>query len=380
MLGKLGGLIGEGPDKTRTAASAAIPAILAGLSGVASKPDGAQRLDATLRDINASDEGHEAAIAAGGSHAAGLAERGIEMLRSLMGEGMMSSILSALGKFGGLGLGPAKSLLGAIAPMVLGMLGRQKQAMGLDAGGISKLLSDQRQNIAGALPSGLGQMLGNIPGLGAITGSLREGAESAAQGAREYAQSATGAVGRGFSSAVDAARRQPSPARWAVPLIVLLGLGLAAWAIWGRKGEEPKDMGARPQQPMAATQPTAGEAIRASGTIPPGTSIPDVSKVTSSLTETFGSLTQTLSGVTDAASADAAIPKLNQTSAQLDNVKAMLDKLPASARSTVASLVDTWLPKIRDTASKATTLPGVGDKLKPAVDELINKMAALSGK
>jgi hypothetical protein len=150
-------------------------------------------------------------------------------------------------------------------------------------------------------------------------------------------------------------------------------LGVLIWALVARhRGEEPKDLGKVPQP---AGQ---GDAIKASGTIPPSVAA-DASKITSSLTEAFGSITDTLSNVKDAASADAAIPKLKALGGQIEGMKPLVDKLPASAKSGIMSLVDTWLPKLKEAASKMSSLPGVGDRLKPVVDDLMSKVASLKG-
>jgi Bacterial protein of unknown function (DUF937) len=365
VLGKLGSLIGESPEKTRSAVGAAIPAVLAGMAGTASKPGGAERLDEAISQSEAARVGATSGLMSGG---AGMAERGQEWLRSIMGEGVLSHILSAVGNFSGLGLGSAKSLLGAVAPMVLGALGRHKQAAGLDAGGVAQLLSDQKQNIMSAMPSGLGNLLGSIPGLGSVT----QAGSAAVQGAREYASAGADAVRRGVAGTLSAGSGAPSAVRWAIPLALLLGLGVVIWAVARHRGEDPKDLGKVPQAPAQ------GDAIKASGTIPPSVAA-DASKVTSSLTEVFASITDTLSNVKDAASADAAIPKLKALGGQIEGMKPLVDKLPASAKSGIMSLVDTWLPKLKEAASKMSSIPGVEERVKPVIDDLMSKVASLKG-
>lgn len=56
IAGKLGRPIGEDDQKTRTAATAAVPALLASLAHVASSDQGARRLDDAMSQPGVSDE------------------------------------------------------------------------------------------------------------------------------------------------------------------------------------------------------------------------------------------------------------------------------------------------------------------------------------
>src|SRR5262249_31515971 len=51
-LGKLSGILGESETKTRSAAQAAVPALLGALSKLASTSDGAQKLISTLKQVD----------------------------------------------------------------------------------------------------------------------------------------------------------------------------------------------------------------------------------------------------------------------------------------------------------------------------------------
>jgi hypothetical protein len=58
---------------------------------------------------------------------------GTKLLGSLFGSGMLSGLANALGHFTGLGSGSTASLLGALTPIVLGVLKRHTQGMGANA-------------------------------------------------------------------------------------------------------------------------------------------------------------------------------------------------------------------------------------------------------
>ena len=80
------------------------------------------------------------------------------MLR--MGQGQEAdSLARAVAKFGGLNQSTAGSLLGMLAPVVMGTIGQQRQqGRSLDASGITDLLASQKDNIAAALPPGVQQL------------------------------------------------------------------------------------------------------------------------------------------------------------------------------------------------------------------------------
>src|SRR4029453_3972928 len=52
MLEKLAGMIGIAPEKARSGIAAAVPALLAALTHVASTPDGARKLDAAVEQVD----------------------------------------------------------------------------------------------------------------------------------------------------------------------------------------------------------------------------------------------------------------------------------------------------------------------------------------
>ena len=49
--------------------------------------------------------------------------------------------------------------MGLLTPVIMGILGREQKAAGLDAGGLARMLNGQKEQIADALPSGLSSLL-----------------------------------------------------------------------------------------------------------------------------------------------------------------------------------------------------------------------------
>src|SRR5262249_56757272 len=79
---------------------------------------------------------------------------GLGSLRSLLGGSSLSALSGALGKFAGLNPSSSSSLLGMVAPMLMAILGKQSAEQGLNASGLANLLSEQKDHISAAMPSG----------------------------------------------------------------------------------------------------------------------------------------------------------------------------------------------------------------------------------
>jgi hypothetical protein len=103
----------------------------------------------------------------------------------------------------------------------------------------------------------------------------------------------------------------------------------------------------------------------------------DVTKVGSSLSTALTSLTETLSGIKDSASAEAALPRLREIDGQLDAAKTSIEALPEAGRTTIGALVQDALAKLKDLAGNVLAIGGVGDLIKPVVDAIMTKLAAL---
>jgi hypothetical protein len=101
--------------------------------------------------------------------------------------------------------------------------------------------------------------------------------------------------------------------------------------------------------------------------------------LTSDLTGDFKSLTGSLAGINDAASAAAALPKITELSGKLDGMKALIDKLPEAGKTKIMDLIRSNLGEVENHFTKLMWIPGVGDKIKPAVDGVIGKLASLGG-
>jgi LysM repeat protein len=145
---KLSSLLGESRDRTQMGLNAAIPGLLSGLDSAASTPDGARRL------ASAVDNADDGILSNVGSMFGRTPLKGIGSgpLQSILGVGALSELTGRIGKTSGLSGKAVSTLIGFLGPVVFGMLKKLKRSRGLDASGLSSLLSSQRSNIAAAMP------------------------------------------------------------------------------------------------------------------------------------------------------------------------------------------------------------------------------------
>src|SRR6516164_9638571 len=204
MIGRIATALGVDRNIAQAAASAVVPALLAGFSKTAAQPGGAQKLVDAARQQTGT-LGNFANMLGTGNQSS-LIEKGSQMLSALLGGGDQNSLAQAVAKFAGLSQGPASSLLGMLAPVVMGTIGQQRQeGRSLDASGITSLLAHQKSNIAAALPTGLSNLLGGTGLLDALGGATRSAAAAGSEAARVAGSTAravadTGRAGAGAAT------------------------------------------------------------------------------------------------------------------------------------------------------------------------------------
>ena len=126
-------------------------------------------------------------------------------------------------------LGLDKSIIGKlltlVAPMLMGIIGKQVKSSGMDAMGLSSLLGEQKPHVSAALPSGLGQDLGfaNL-----LSGSSNLG-NSAVNATRGATTSASNAASSASNAAGDVAKTGGGLLSILLPLIILGAIGYFAY-------------------------------------------------------------------------------------------------------------------------------------------------------
>ena len=429
LPGVLGSLLGESADRTQGAIAGAVPAILGSLMGVASKGgSGAEQLVSAVRDQDDSLLDNLAGMLGGGNHQA-IADQGSSMLSSLLGDGVIGSLVGAVGKFSGLGGGSTKSLLGLLAPIVMSVLSKQQKAEGLDGGGLLGLLSSQKDNIEQAMPSGMASALSGAGLLDSIMGTAQSATESigeavdtaagaagraagaaataAGQTAESVSRGASNVAAHAGAAASEAASTGGSWLRWALPLIVLLALvwlafkflggsdveevagdasdaaGAAVEATTEAASDAASAAGDAASSAVDATTEAASDAASAAGDAAGSAAeavtamVGDID-VGGELTSMFDGMSQTLSGITDLESAEAAIPALEEMSTNLDSLTDLADQLPEGAVSGISEMVSSSLGDIDAVMESLKSIPGVGDLIEPIIATIKEKLAAFT--
>lgn len=353
MIARIASALGLDSSKVQSAVGAAIPAVLAGLTGVAAQPGGAQKIADTARQQGGGLD-NLIGMLAGGDQAS-LAQAGSQIISSLFGAKDGSALASAIGGVSGIDQRASGSLLATLAPLVMGGLARQS-GPDLSANGIAGLLASQKDNIAAALPSGARELLGGTGLLSALGGSAQAAAASAGQAARDAATTVSSASQRAASAATPS-----GSSNWLYWVIGVLALAAVLFYLFGRPSGE-----VAPQ--ANAPQTSAPEQSLTVGGVDLGQQVKD----------SMASLQTTLTGITDAASATAALPKLTDVSSGLDKVSGAVGQLSAEQKVALAALVTPMMPTLNGLLDKVMAIPGVSDILKPTIDALKTKLAALS--
>lgn len=363
MIAKIASALGLDRSLAQKAIGGAVPALLSGLTDVASTPNGARQLTNVLTQQQGSLDTLKNMI--GGSGQSTLAETGSSMLSGLFGGGAMDTMAQSIGKFAGLDAGSGKSLLGMLGPVVLGVLGQQQRSAGLDASGLASLLGSQKAQFAAAIPSGLADQLSAAGLIDKAEGGLRSGAAAASAAGSRMAGAAERTVAEAGRTAYATTRAAPS--QWPYWLLALAVIGGLAWYAFGRPGGETTAELPRPATPAAGTIGLAPADLTVGGV-----------NLANQVNSSVGALRSVLPSITDAASAQAALPKLQQATAQLNEISNLATKLTPEGKSTLARLIAAARPSIDQMCDKVLAAPGVGGIAKPAIDELRGKLDTLS--
>ncbi len=210
LIGHMGNLLGNEGGKATSAVDSMIPALLNGISGSASTNEGANSLFGAIQNQDDSLLDNMGSML-GGGQAATLVDNGNSVLSSLFGSGGLGKLAGALSAFSGVSKGGTSSLMGMLAPIILGVLKRKVMGDGLNASGLSSMLSSQSNNISASMPQGLGDQLnasGFLSSFGAAgagaAGAVAAGASNIAGAAGSAASNVTGAVSSTASSVTGA--------------------------------------------------------------------------------------------------------------------------------------------------------------------------------
>jgi len=358
IISRIAGYFGLDRYSTQKAIGASVPAMLAGLVGLASKPEGAKQLSSVLSQQPSGTLDNLRSLTTGTEQRA-VAENGAGLLSTLFGGNIFNSVAGAVGKYAGIGEGTSKSMLGMLAPLVLGTVAQQQRQSGLDASGLSSLLNSQKDNIVAAMPSGFGNMLGGTGILDSLGDAWRSTTAAASAGAGRFASSAS-------ESTADARRATQYAARdtsratssgwlpWALGLLVLAGL---AWWLTSQPGNRVA------QQPAT----NVAQNLTVGGV-----------NISTQVTSAINSMKSAIQGISDPTTAQAALPRLQQAAAQLDNVSGLAVQLPSNGRNALASRVASEIPALDRDFNSVMSNPEVAAVVGPEINGLRTKLNALA--
>jgi hypothetical protein len=348
MIGRVASALGLDRTLVQSAINAAVPGLLAGLSGVATQPGGAQKLvDAAKQETGTL--GKFAELLGGGGQSS-VIERGSQLLGSLLGARDQSALVSALGQFVGLGQAKSGSLLGMLAPIVMGTVAQQQGPRNLDSSSIANLFASQKDNIASALPADFGKLLGGTNLLNALGGAARSTASAPSRAAGAAASAVENISQRAGAAAASTSYNW---LYWLIPVLAIAALLIYFLA-------RPVEQVAQQSAPMAQNLTVGGV---------------DVSK---QITDSIANLRSTLGGVTDATSAQAALPKLQDVATKVDQVDGLIGQMTPEQRKLLAGIVSPIMPTLNQLSDKVLALPGASEILKPTIDLLKAKLAMLA--
>jgi len=360
VLGKLAGLTGTNEAQTRSATTAAVPALLTAFAKLASTNSGASTLATSLGGLDLKTLGNLAGLL-GGGQASGLGSIGGSLLSSLLGNNL-GGLVGTIASFAGMQPGIMKTLLTYLAPIVLGTVANSFKGAKPDAAGLTRLFSEQQDNIKAALPRGL-----SLADFDTTSASPRRAEET-----------------RGVHRHEEPASAFPS---W-LPLLLLPLLGLVGWALWPKPAPAPRAVvvneTVRREGPLVVDRTetvemegkkVVADVVEETIALAPG--VADALKMGTDLTGLFGSLGKVLGGVTNEDSARAAIPQLTEFAPVLESLQKSTVALPEAGRSTIAEMVLKNMGGLQKVIDTVMAIPGVKEILGPTVTPMIETLSKL---
>ena len=253
LVEKAAGFVGESTGTTSSALASIVPSLIGSLAGKAGDASGLAGVMNLLKTDGLADSlGNVSNLFGGDSSSLGL---GSSLVSNLLGD-KLGSITSLIGKTSGASEAASGTLLKMVAPLVLGTLAKKVVGDKLSINGLKDLLMGQKDLVADKLPAGfssslgikdfasgaVGSAKGAISGVsgaakGAVSGvsGAAKGAVSGASGAAKGAISgASGAAKGAISGASDTVEKAGGGFKKILPLLLLAGLGLAAFLLWNK--------------------------------------------------------------------------------------------------------------------------------------------------
>ncbi len=342
ILDQVTNLLGESKENTGNALNGAVSGILENLVTSSSKAGGADNLVNTLGSMDENLLGNFASMLGGDNHSS-LIETGGKLLGSLLGGGAISKIATSIARFSGIKSQSASSLIGLIAPVILGVIRKKMSSDNLDANGLLSMLQGQKDNIAQAAPAGMQNL---------IDPETTE---------RPRMESSRGP-------------------RWGkllwIPLFLLAGLFAYFYLPKLLPPDSKLDAITPPEGTASSVQERATNIENSA--IDAATDSSGYVNIGGDLGNVINNVTDTLTTVTDAESATTALPRLTEASSKLGALSELFNKLPGPAKSAISNIAANKITSLQPVIDRILQIPGVGTILKPALDSLTQKLTEFS--
>ena len=380
-LSQLAGAVGESPENVQKALAAIVPTLLSGIGGLATNPQGADKLWSTLRSVDdrVSDDFGKVLE---GNGAGDLSKTGTAILEDLLGKVNLGSLLKTLSAFVAGHSDLVKKLVPLVAPFVLSLISKQVKSGGLDLQTLLKLLLAQKGNITKAMPAGLMTTLEGAEGLGEIA---KFASSPSTVPENEVSKPAT------------------SWTTWLVAAVASVAIVAVTWnqLYQGVDAEKAKTLAYMQEaadqikngtysfgskfSPAGPTANTSNEIAGHEGVVADSTVEvkktevePDSgSELSKEFSGYFERLSQSLDGIRDVESANQSLPKLEALGGQLDVIMSQVGKLPDAARASLLDVLGTGQKSLSDKVSKVIEIPGVAEIIKPILEAILSKVDLL---
>jgi Bacterial protein of unknown function (DUF937) len=394
VLDRFGSSIGLDRTRVENAAQAGIPALLASLCSLVSKPGGAAALSKTLTQ-QPSNALTKITNAVGGAGQNAILNSSTAALTSLLGNSTTTAITSAMARYAGIDNAGSKSIMGLLGATVMAALGQQQRAGNLDASGLAKLVTSQTDRIISALPSGISKYLDDA----GLFDSLPQSHENPPASTPYESAAPRYAV---------APTPKPTASQWGwlLPALAAVGLGAFAWHMLSRPevtqtatvtAPEPTKpvTGASSSTPVEPSANGASTGVAGVGPIPTpsaGSIQPAAFQVLDNLrfmkvgdvdfgqqmTNAINGLRGSLGTITDEASARAALAPLNTSTDEFNKISGLVSQLSPENRKSLASALATVRPTLDQLFDRALQVPGASALIKPTIDNIRTKLDTLT--
>lgn len=343
VMGKLGGLLGQSPEKASSAFDLAAGSILGGLMKKAAS-GGAEDIFRAAQNADTGVLDRLGDLMGGGPKADAVEKTGNGILDMILGGGK-SGMLATLAKALGLDAQKIAKLVAMIAPIVMGIIAKQIKNKALNSAGLGNLLGEQKNLLGKYLPSNLSSQLGFGNLLSSVQGAANQAAGQAGKMV-DHASRAASHAGR------EAVQQGSSLLKFLLPLALVAAVAIGIWW-WMNRNANPGNL---PAGNPPGTQTSAPDLLG-------GFDLAGLQTSFDEITDGFENLT--------ADSATGLAGKITGLTTKMDSLG--LDKLGDGPKKLVGEAVGGFSGKLTELLGKVTD-EGILGILRPVIDALIAKI------